>query len=169
MYVIEIHVPSLQCLDKLSEREGSGVNCPFFKSLVFTVDSSSNPEWIVQNIFINTMLLLTLVCQCWNSDNTVGCQKMSDVANDPFQTPKYDGMIDSWPRHAIWWLDKILQGFISVICNCFILQAWLNRVRHSRANPQINYGPKYGPTCHQWYHADVTNVFTLVQSKTLHM
>ena len=32
-----------------------------------------------------------------------------------------------------------------------------------RANPQIKYGPKHGPKCHQWYHADVTNVFTLVQ------
>ena len=31
-----------------------------------------------------------------------------------------------------------------------------NRVRRPRANPQINYGPKYWPTCHQWYHADVT-------------
>ena len=40
----------------------------------------------------------------------------------------------------------------------------VNRVRCPRANPQIKYGSKYGPTCHQRYHADVTNVFTLVRS-----
>ena len=34
-----------------------------------------------------------------------------------------------------------------------------SRVYRPWANPQI----KYGPTCHQWYHADVTNVFTLVR------
>ena len=38
-----------------------------------------------------------------------------------------------------------------------------NRDRRLRANPQTKYGPKYGPTCYQWYHADVTNVFTLVR------
>ena len=38
-----------------------------------------------------------------------------------------------------------------------------NRVHHSRANPQVKYRPKYGPTCHQWYHTGVTNVFTLVR------
>ena len=28
-----------------------------------------------------------------------------------------------------------------------------NRVRRPGANPQVKYGSKYGPTCHQWYHA----------------
>ena len=33
-----------------------------------------------------------------------------------------------------------------------------NRVRRPRESPQIKYGPNYGPTCHQWYQADVTNI-----------
>ena len=43
----------------------------------------------------------------------------------------------------------------------FIRQFISNRVRRPPANPQIKYGSKYGPMCHQWHHADVTNVFTL--------
>ena len=35
------------------------------------------------------------------------------------------------------------------------------RVCCLQANPQIKYGPKYGPVCHRLYHADVTKCFHL--------